>query len=353
MKCLAAILAVTLAVQPVIGDDGKAPSNLMPKVKIATTLGDIVIELNGDKAPVSTLNFLQYVEDKFYDGTIFHRVISTFMIQGGGFTVDGKKSGGLRSGIRNEWENGLKNKRGALAMARLGGQPDSGTSQFFINVVDNSFLDNKQRDGAAYAVFGKVVEGMDVVDKIKDTDVTSSPTIPGGKVPVTAVVMKSVTVVGKADKAAIEARMAEAEKEAEKRAASEAAEKGAAAAVFTQELEAALAKATKTDSGLQYVDMVVGTGETPAADASVEVHYTGWLTDGTKFDSSVDRGTPFTFSLSGGVIPGWLEGVASMKVGGKRKLIIPFDLAYGERGRPPVIPPSATLVFDVELLAIK
>lgn len=353
MKCLAAILAVTLAVQPTWGDEGKAPSNLMPHVKIATTLGDIVVELNGQKAPVSTLNFLQYIEDKFYDGVIFHRVISTFMIQGGGYTVDGKKTDGLRSGIKNEWQNGLKNVRGSIAMARLGGQPDSGSCQFFINVVDNPFLDNKQRDGAAYAVFGRVIEGMDTVDKIKDTEVTSNPKIPGGKVPVTPVVMKSVTVVGEVDKVAIQARVAQAEKEAEQRAAREAEEKAARAKGFAKELAAAEAKATKTASGLQYVDMVVGTGDTPPAGAQVEVHYTGWLTDGTKFDSSVDRGQPFTFSLSGGVIQGWLEGVASMKVGGKRKLIIPFDLAYGEGGRPPVIPPRATLVFDVELLAIK
>jgi peptidylprolyl isomerase len=102
-----------------------------------------------------------------------------------------------------------------------------------------------------------------------------------------------------------------------------------------------------------YVDLKEGDGATPKATESVDVHYTGWLVDGTKFDSSVDRGKPFTFSLTGGVIQGWLEGVASMKVGGKRKLIIPSDLGYGKRGSPPVIPADATLVFDVELLAIK
>jgi len=102
-----------------------------------------------------------------------------------------------------------------------------------------------------------------------------------------------------------------------------------------------------------YVDLQVGDGPSPGPADSVEVHYTGWLTDGTKFDSSVDRGQPFTFSLKGGVIQGWLEGVASMKVGGKRKLIIPSDLAYGPQGRAPVIPGGATLIFDVELLGIK
>jgi len=110
---------------------------------------------------------------------------------------------------------------------------------------------------------------------------------------------------------------------------------------------------TTTTTGLQYTDITVGDGPTPAAGERVQVHYTGWLTDGTKFDSSVDRGKPFEFKLGvGQVIKGWDEGVASMKVGGKRKLTIPSDLGYGARGAGGVIPPGATLVFDVELLGI-
>lgn len=106
-----------------------------------------------------------------------------------------------------------------------------------------------------------------------------------------------------------------------------------------------------TSSGLQYIDLVVGTGEVAKAGQTVSVHYTGWLTNGTKFDSSVDRGQPFSFPLSAGrVIKGWDEGVQGMKVGGKRKLTIPANLGYGPRGAGGVIPPNATLVFDVELL---
>ncbi|HEY6051461.1 MAG TPA: FKBP-type peptidyl-prolyl cis-trans isomerase [Thermoanaerobaculia bacterium] len=116
-------------------------------------------------------------------------------------------------------------------------------------------------------------------------------------------------------------------------------------------------KMTKTPSGLQYEDTVVGTGASPKQGQVVVVHYTGWLWEngakGKKFDSSVDRGTPFEFAIGGRVIQGWNEGVASMKVGGKRTLLIPPQLGYGANGRPPVIPPNATLIFDVELLGLK
>lgn len=133
--------------------------------KLSTSKGDIILELNETKAPLSVANFVQYIKDGHYDGTSFHRVIGNFMIQGGGFTPDMKQKD-TRGPIKNEWKNGLKNMRGTISMARTN-VADSATSQFFINVVDNGGLD-MPRDGAAYAVFGRVIGGMDVVDAIRN-----------------------------------------------------------------------------------------------------------------------------------------------------------------------------------------
>jgi len=138
------------------------------KVAMETSLGRIVIELDAEKAPASVENFLSYVDAGFYDGTIFHRVISGFMIQGGGFDANMQQKP-TRAPIKNEAENGLRNDRGTIAMARTN-QIDSATSQFFINHVDNAFLNHRSPDprGYGYAVFGRVIEGMEVVDKIAD-----------------------------------------------------------------------------------------------------------------------------------------------------------------------------------------
>lgn len=143
-----------------------------PKVKLITNHGDIVIALNADKAPNTVANFIQYVEDGFYNGTIFHRVIENFMIQGGGFTEDFQQKT-TQKPIQNEANNGLTNKRGSIAMARTG-DPHSATAQFFINTVDNSFLNFRAETTSdwGYAVFGEVVEGMDVVDKIRTVETT-------------------------------------------------------------------------------------------------------------------------------------------------------------------------------------
>ncbi len=155
-----------------------------------TSMGDIVLELDGAKAPISTENFMKYVTDGFYDGTIFHRVIKNFMIQGGGFTADMKQKK-TRDPIKNEWKNGLKNLRGTIAMARTS-VPDSATCQFYINVVDNHSLD-QPNGGAAYAVFGKVIAGMDVVDKIRNVATGVKGGMPDN--PTTTVLIEKVTKI--------------------------------------------------------------------------------------------------------------------------------------------------------------
>lgn len=166
-----------------------------PQVRMSTNLGDIVLELDREKAPKTVQNFLNYVQEGFYDGTIFHRVIDGFMAQGGGFTQDFQKKP-TQPPVENEANNGLKNVIGSIAMARTN-DPHSATAQFFINVADNGFLDHRSPTprGWGYAVFGKVIEGMDVVDKIRRT-----PTGSGGPfrkdVPRTPIIIERVTLGG-------------------------------------------------------------------------------------------------------------------------------------------------------------
>ena len=161
--CLA--LALTVMV-PGLGSRAQAAGG-HPVIKLQTSLGDIVLELDAEKAPVTVENFVRYVKDGHYDGTIFHRVIPNFMIQGGGFDADMKQKE-TRAPIKNEADNGLKNDKYTIAMARTS-EPHSATAQFFINVEDNPELDHRDdsAEGFGYCVFGKVEDGMDVVDKIR------------------------------------------------------------------------------------------------------------------------------------------------------------------------------------------
>ena len=165
-----------------------------PMVLLSTSMGDIKVELYPDKAPITVKNFLDYVKAGYYNGTIFHRVIPGFMIQGGGLTADMQdKHEGQKAAIKNESDNGLKNDTGTLAMARTSA-PDSATSQFFINVKDNAFLNKESAgDKVGYAVFGKVVEGMDVVKKIEQVKTANKG--PHQNVPVDPVTIKSTKVI--------------------------------------------------------------------------------------------------------------------------------------------------------------
>ena len=205
MKRTFTILLALLAPLAVFADAEKSAKPTATKVRLKTNHGDIVLELNKEKAPISVANFVDYVKKKHYDGTVFHRVIDGFMIQGGGFeskdgTLVEKPTG---KPIDNEGKNGLKNTRGTIAMARTN-DPNSAKAQFFINVQDNAMLDYPNNGG--YAVFGSVVEGMEVVDKIKSTPTGTGkmkmlhPTtgeaieIPAENVPNTAVTILNATL---------------------------------------------------------------------------------------------------------------------------------------------------------------
>ena len=189
---IACLLSTLLATTVLHAQTTPAPAN--PTAVMKTSMGEIQIELFQDKAPLSVANFIQYARSGFYDGTVFHRVISHFMIQGGGFTPDMKQKEPSEP-IVNESNNGLSNLRGTLAMARTP-NPDSATSQFFINVQDNLNLNFVARVGQpqwGYAVFGKVIKGMEVVDEIRFVETTDFP--PHGDVPKVPVLIESVKIV--------------------------------------------------------------------------------------------------------------------------------------------------------------
>jgi peptidyl-prolyl cis-trans isomerase B (cyclophilin B) len=183
LSALGALLLIALA-RPALAAD--------PRVLMSTSLGDVTLELHPDQAPRSVENFLRYVDEGYYDGTVFHRVIDGFMIQGGGFTADLERRDGTRNPIPNEADNGLKNRRGSLAMARTS-QPHSATAQFFINLVDNSFLDHREktRSGWGYAVFGDVVEGLEVVERIGKLTTATRPN-GMGDVPIEPPVIRTI-----------------------------------------------------------------------------------------------------------------------------------------------------------------
>lgn len=171
--------------------------NHMTTIKLSTNQGDITLELDAEKAPISVANFVSYVEDGFYDGIIFHRIIPNFMAQGGGFTSDFQQKS-TKDMIENEADNGLKNDKGTIAMARTG-DPHSATGQFFINLNDNGFLNHsaKTQQGWGYTVFGKVTEGMDVVDKM-----AAIPTGSGGMFP-TDVPQEEVIIIKAEDRKSV------------------------------------------------------------------------------------------------------------------------------------------------------
>ena len=313
---------------------------------INTDKGDILIQLEYEKTPMTVANFVGLAEGNFkngshefttpfYDGLKFHRVIANFMIQGGDPKGNGSGDPGYK--FADEFDESLvHDKAGILSMANSG--PATNGSQFFITHGPTPHLNNK------HTVFGHVIKGQNVVDSIAGNDI-----------------MKKVSIyrIGKAAEAfnateVFEAVGAKAKAEAAAKAAEIAKFNAMSQADKNEWFKAQMIKdyptAKQTASGLMYVVETKGDGVTPENGKNVTVHYTGYFTNGDKFDSSVDKGQPFVFPLGQRrVIAGWDEGVALMSKGAKYKLILPYWLGYGEQARGP-IPASSTLVFDVELI---
>ena len=294
------------------------------KAEIETSKGQIVIELEFEKTPMTVANFVGLAEKGFYNGLKFHRVIEDFMVQGG--CPDGTGRGGPGYQFPDEFHPDLRHSGpGILSMANSG--PGTNGSQFFITHKDTPWLDDN------HTVFGQVVSGQDIVDAIEQEDV-----------------MESVKIVRDGEVAmSFNAEEVFAEKqEYYKKAETEKKEKQAA------ELAELIGKGTTTPSGLTIITEKEGSGPKPQSGQTVSVHYAGYLTSGKKFDSSFDRNEPIQFPIgTGRVIKGWDEGIMLLNVGTRAKLIIPPELAYGARGAGGVIPPNATLIFDVELLDVK
>ena len=303
--------------------------------KFNTSKGSILVKLTHDLTPGTVGNFVALAEGnlenkvkpqgtKFYDGLTFHRVIPDFMIQGG--CPQGTGTGGPGYKFDDEFHPTLKhNKPGVLAMANSG--PGTNGSQFYITHVPTSWLDNK------HTVFGHVVEGQDIVDAVAQGDVLET--------------LEIVRVGEEAQKwNAVESfRVFEGS-----RAKREAAEKAEAEA----KMEKLAAGFDKTESGLRYKMIQKGNGKKAENGKVVSVHYSGQLEDGKVFDSSYPRKKPIEFPLGrGNVIEGWDEGIALLQVGDKARFVIPSHLAYGSSGAGGVIPPNATLIFDVELMDVK
>ncbi|MGB5270743.1 peptidylprolyl isomerase [Eudoraea sp.] len=303
--------------------------------KFNTSKGEITVKLAYDKTPGTVGNFVALAEGKlensakpkntpYYDGLSFHRVIPDFMIQGG--CPQGTGTGDPGYKFDDEFHPDLKHSGpGVLSMANAG--PGTNGSQFFITHVATPWLDNK------HTVFGNVIEGQKIVDEIAQGDSIDSLEIV--RIGTEAKSWNAVEAF-KSFESSRELRLQEEKNKAE------------------AELDKVASGFDKTNSGLRYKILKKGDGNKATKGNTVSVHYEGSLTNGQVFDSSYQRNQPIDFQLGiGQVIPGWDEGISLLKVGDKARFVIPSELGYGSAGAGGVIPPNATLVFDVELMEVK
>ena len=323
-----------------------------------TSMGPVVCKLHFDKVPVTVANFVglalgeQTWKDPktgadsnkpFYDGLTFHRCIKDFMIQGGCPLGTGTGNPGYR--FSDEFHPDLRHDEpGVLSMANSG--PNTNGSQFFITHVPTPWLDDK------HSVFGRCVLGQDVLNKMATVKMEGSG--PRASKPAEPIMLKKLSIVrtGAAAKAfdwkTEYAKQDEVKRRMEKQQADQLNQE---LAVMAGKLDFDLSKIQTTSDGLKYVVTGEGSGDKPSKGQTISAHYTGYLLNGNKFDSSVDRGQPFQTEIGvGRVIRGWDIAFLDMKRGEKRVLIIPPELGYGARGAGGAIPPNATLIFVVELL---
>ena len=303
--------------------------------KFNTSKGEILVALEYQKTPGTVGNFVALAEgnlqnsvkpqgNPYYDGLKFHRVIPDFMIQGG--CPQGTGTGNPGYKFEDEIHPDLKHDApGVLSMANSG--PGTNGSQFFITHIETAWLDGK------HTVFGKVAKGLDVVNTIAQED--KIETLEIVRVGAEAEAFNAIEAF-RTFEGSREQKLAEAKAKAE------------------AEMEKIATGFNKTDSGLRYQIIQEGNGTKAEKGKTVSVHYKGQLADGTVFDSSYKRNQPIDFPLGmGQVIAGWDEGVGLLKVGDKARFVIPSDLGYGSAGAGGVIPPDATLIFDVELMDVK
>ncbi|NUM32604.1 MAG: peptidylprolyl isomerase [Bacteroidetes bacterium] len=315
--------------------------------RITTNRGTILIKFYYKEAPLTVCNFVGLAEGKlknsskpagqpYFDGLKFHRVISKangdqqdFMIQGGDPLGNG--TGGPGYSFADEFAPGLKHDApGYLSMANSG--PATNGSQFFITIVPTPWLDGK------HAIFGKVIQGQNIVDSTLQGDI-----------------IQKVEIIRNGENAKkFVADQEHFNRLLEAIKIKEEEEKANSGKIFAEWVKKNYPNAKKTSTGLYYIVEKEGNGAQAMPGKTVKVHYKGMFTDGAIFDESYKRGEPLQFQLGiGQVIKGWDEGIALMKVGAKYKLLIPYQLAYGEGGYPGAIPPRANLIFETELISVE